>query len=61
MTVAQLIALLNEAAQLEPVAFGLVIALITKLKGKSDAEILAGDSADWAAIIVTAHKEAQGQ
>ena len=59
MTVAALIALLNEAAQLEPVAFSLVTALITKLKGKSDAEILAADAGDWANVIVIAHAAAQ--
>lgn len=61
MNVQDLIKLLSEAAQLEPVAFGLVMALIGSLKGKSDAEILAGDAQDWASIVATAHQEAQGQ
>jgi hypothetical protein len=59
MTAAALLALINAAAQLEPVAFQLVAGLITGLKGKSDAEVLAGDAKDWAAIIITAHTELQ--
>ena len=52
------IAILGEIAQLEPIAFGLVKALVQGLRGKTDAEILASDSADWAAIVATAHAEA---
>jgi len=52
------IAIIGEIAQLEPIAFGLVQALVNSLKGKSDAELLAADSADLAAIIATAHAEA---
>lgn len=59
MTIQQLLALLNDAAQLEPVAFGLVMALVDKLKGKSDAEVLAADATDWSSIVFTAHEEAQ--
>lgn len=52
------IAILGELAQLEPIAFDLVAKLIHGLQGKSDAEVLAGDAADWAAIVITAHAEA---
>ncbi len=31
-------------------------AALAGLKGKSDAEILAGDSQDWAQIIIVAHQ-----
>jgi hypothetical protein len=58
MTVEMLVKILQEAAQLEPVGAQLVMALINKLKGKSDQEVLATDATDWAAIIVTAHGEA---
>lgn len=51
------IAIIGEIAQLEPIAFGLVAALVNGLKGKTDAEVLAGDAADWAAIVATAHAE----
>lgn len=53
------IAILGDIAQLEPIAFGLVAALVQGLKGKSDADILAGDAGDWASIITTAHAAAQ--
>jgi uncharacterized membrane protein len=59
MTAATLIALLNQIATLEPVAFSLVKSLITGLMGKSDADILAGDASDWMTIIATAHAAAQ--
>lgn len=52
------IAIISDIAQLEPIAFQLVAALVAGLKGKSDAEILAGDAGDWAQIIATAHAEA---
>lgn len=52
------IAILGEIAQLEPIAFSLVAALVAKLKGKTDAEVLAGDAEDWAAIITEAHHAA---
>ncbi len=55
---ASAIAIIGDVAQLEPIAFGLVAALVSKLKGKSDADILAGDAQDWAAIIITAHAAA---
>jgi hypothetical protein len=54
------IMILGDLAQLEPVAFGLVKALIDGLKGKSDAEVLAGDAADWAMIVQQAHTQAHG-
>lgn len=53
------IAIISDIAQLEPIGFSLISALLDKLKGKTDAEILAGDAQDWAAIIVTAHAAAQ--
>lgn len=59
MTVAALLALLNEAAELEPVALGLVLGLIRGLKGKTDAELLAGDATDWAAILAAAQAAQQ--
>ena len=49
------IAILGDIAQLEPVAFGLVKALIDGLKGKSDAEVLASDALDWSLIVERAH------
>jgi hypothetical protein len=58
MTVAQIVALLGEIAQLEPIAFGLVTSLVAGLKGKTDAQVLAEDSSTLAAIIVAAHAEA---
>jgi hypothetical protein len=59
MTAAALLAILNELITLEPAALGLVTSLIAGLKGKSDAEILAGDSSDWAQIIIVAHQAQQ--
>jgi len=59
MTVAALLALLNEAAELEPVALGLVLGLIRGLKGKTDSELLAGDATDWATILATAQAAQQ--
>ena len=56
---ASAIAIIGDVAQLEPIAFSLVAALVDKLKGKSDADILASDAADWADVIVTAHAAAQ--
>lgn len=53
------ISIIGDIAQLEPIAFGLVKALVDGLKGKSDADVLAADATDWAAIIVTAHADAQ--
>lgn len=53
------IAIIGEIAQLEPIAFALVAKLIHGLQGKSDADVLAADSADLAAIITLAHQEAQ--
>jgi hypothetical protein len=53
------IAIIGELANLEPIAFQLVQSLIQGLKGKTDEEILAGDSTDWASIVATAHAEAQ--
>lgn len=55
MTAAALAALINELITLEPAAVNLVKGLIAGLQGKSDAEILAGDAQDWAAIVITAH------
>ena len=52
------ISIIGDIAQLEPIAFGLLKALLDKLKGKSDAEILASDAADWGAIITEAHDAA---
>ena len=52
------IAIIGEIANLEPIAFGLVQALINGLKGKSDADLLAADATDLAAIVATAHAEA---
>lgn len=54
---AGVIAIIGEIAQLEPIAFGLVVSLIQGLKGKTDAEILAGDASDWSDIVATAHAE----
>jgi hypothetical protein len=59
MTAAALLAILNQLITLEPAAVNLVQSLIAGLQGKSDAEILAGDAADWAAIVVAAHAAAQ--
>ncbi len=53
------IAIIGEIAQLEPIAFSLVQALIAGLKGKSDADILAADATDWTMIVATAHAAAQ--
>jgi len=53
------IAIIGEIAALEPIAFSLVQSLVRGLKGKSDADILAADAADWSTIIATAHAEAQ--
>lgn len=58
MSAAGAIAILGDIAQLEPIAFGLVQALVSGLKGKSDADVLAADSADWAGIVATAHAAA---
>jgi hypothetical protein len=52
------IAIIGDIAQLEPIAFGLVVALINSLKGKSDADLLAADSTELAQIITTAHAQA---
>ena len=52
------IAIIGELANLEPIAFGLVTALINGLKGKSDADLLAADATDLASIVATAHAEA---
>lgn len=54
----EVLAILGEALQLEPIAFGLVASLIQGLKGKTDAEVLAGDASDWAQIVALAHAEA---
>ena len=59
MTAQALLAILNELITLEPAAVNLVKGLIAGLKGKSDAEILAGDSADWGAIVIVAHQAQQ--
>jgi hypothetical protein len=53
------IGIIGELAQLEPIAFSLVQALIQGLKGKSDTDILAGDATDWTTIVATAHATAQ--
>jgi len=55
---ARAIAIIGEIAQLEPIAFGLVMSLVNGLKGKSDADILAGDAGEWTDIIAKAHAEA---
>jgi hypothetical protein len=55
------IAIIGEIANLEPIAFQLVQALIQGLKGKSDTDILAADATDWSSIIATAHAQAQKQ
>lgn len=52
------LAILSEAIALEPIAFSLVAKLVQGLKGKTDAEVLAGDANDWAAIVALAHAEA---
>jgi hypothetical protein len=52
------IAIIGDIAQLEPIAFGLVQALVKGLKGKTDAEILAADATDWSAIVAEAHDAA---
>lgn len=54
------IAILGDVAALEPIAFQLVTALINGLKGKSDADLLAQDSATLAQIVADAHA-ASGQ
>ena len=51
------IGIIGDIAQLEPIAFSLVVALVNGLKGKSDAEILASDATDWASIVAQAHAE----
>jgi hypothetical protein len=51
--------IIQDIGTLEPVAFGLVLALVNGLKGKTDAEILAGDAQDWAGIVATAHAAQQ--
>lgn len=48
------IAILNEIANLEPIAFNLVAALVHGLSGKTDAEVLAADATTLASIISTA-------
>ena len=53
------VGIMSDIATLEPVAFQLVLALISGLKGKTDAEILAGDAQDWASIVATAHAAQQ--
>jgi hypothetical protein len=52
------IAIIGDIAQLEPIAFGLVEALVNGLKGKSDADLLAADSTSLAQIVATAHAAA---
>jgi hypothetical protein len=59
MTTQALLAILNELILLEPAALNLVTSLIAGLKGKSDAEVLAGDANDWASIIIAAHEAQQ--
>lgn len=59
MTAAALAALINELITLEPAAVNLVESLIAGLQGKSDAEVLAADSSDWAQIIIIAHQAQQ--
>lgn len=49
------VAIITDIASLEPVAFQLVLALVQQLKGKSDAEVLAADSAGWGDIVAKAH------
>lgn len=61
MNIQVLLAILNGAAELEPVAAQLVLSLVQGLQGKSDADILTGDAAVWAQIVVTAHQAAQPQ
>ncbi len=58
-TAAGIIAILNEIATLEPIAFSLVASLVHGLQGKTDAEVLAADANDWASIVALAHAEAQ--
>jgi hypothetical protein len=53
------VAIIGDIAALEPIAFGLVQALVAGLKGKSDADLLAADSATLAQIVATAHAAAQ--
>lgn len=54
------IAIIGDIAQLEPIAFGLVVTLINSLKGKSDADLLTADSSELAQIIATAHQAVVG-
>jgi hypothetical protein len=61
MTVAAIIAILNEIATLEPIGFSLVASFIHGLQGKTDAEILAADADTLTAVVATAHAEAQPQ
>jgi len=58
MGAAGAIAIIGEIANLEPVAFSMVAALISSLKGKTDAQVLAGDATDWAAVVAEAHAAA---
>lgn len=60
MTAQEAIALLQDIAQLEPIAVGLVSEFINGLKGKTDAEILAADSSLLTSIVATAHANATG-
>ena len=59
MTAAALLAILNELITLAPSAVNLVTSLIEGLKGKTDADILAGDANDWATIVLIAHQAQQ--
>jgi len=52
------IAILQEIANLEPIAFQLIASLVHGLQGKSDADVLAADSAALTSIIATAQAAA---
>jgi len=52
------ISIISDIAALEPIAASLVLALVNGLKGKSDADLLAQDSATLAAIVANAHAAA---
>jgi len=51
------VAIIQEIAMLEPIAFNLVASLVRGLKGKSDADILASDATDLSSIVAIAHSE----
>lgn len=52
------LAIITDIAQLEPIAFALVQALVNGIKGKSDADLLAQDADTLAQIVSDAHAAA---